>query len=59
MTIDGDNFGSMFSISTEKWWEYYWKFDMILYSSDNLAFITSSLDFYFIQFKSRRHQPRS
>lgn len=51
--MDSQNFGNSFSFPTEKWWELYWKTSAILFDEKNNEFITSSLDFHFLQFRSR------
>ncbi|XP_022169762.1 uncharacterized protein LOC111033375 [Myzus persicae] len=58
MTIEADKFGSIFSIPTEKWWEYYWKINVILYDTQKAEFASTNLDFHFIQYRSRnrKHQ---
>lgn len=56
MTLDADKFGSMFSFPTEKWWENYWKFKVIIYAEGRTEFVCANLNFYFIEFRSRNNK---
>lgn len=52
-----DKFINMYSMPTEKWWELYWKSNLILFDDKNNKFMISSFDIYFLQFRSRNRQP--
>jgi len=56
VSIDADKFGSEFSLSTDKYWEYYWKVNVVGYITDRIKFFITDLEFYFIQFRSRQRQ---
>lgn len=58
MTLDADKFGSVFSFPTEKWWENYWKFNVLLYAKGRKEFARVNLNFYFIEFRSRNNKQK-
>lgn len=53
MTLDEDKFGAMYSVPSEKWWEFYWILDVYFLDGRNELVISFKLKFYFIQFRSR------
>jgi len=58
ISLDMDKFGSMFSLPTEKYWEFYWKNRITIRTKENYGFLIGNLHFYFIQFRSRNRQPK-
>uniref|UniRef100_A0A2S2NHC9 Uncharacterized protein n=1 Tax=Schizaphis graminum TaxID=13262 RepID=A0A2S2NHC9_SCHGA len=58
ITLDAEKFGTMFSFPTEKWWENYWKFKILLFGKDRKEFARAILNFYFIEFRSRNNQQK-
>lgn len=50
--LDANKFGTMFSFPTEKWWEHYWKFKIMIFTKGGEVIYTC-IDLYFIEFRSR------
>ncbi|KAF0760602.1 Uncharacterized protein FWK35_00026488 [Aphis craccivora] len=58
ITLDADKFGSVFSFPTEKWWENYWKFKVVMYAEGRTELAYANSNFYFIEFRSRNNKQK-
>lgn len=56
VSLDVDKFGPAFSLSTEKYWDQYWKMYITVYTENKLKYLFLDIEFYFIQFRSQQRQ---
>lgn len=53
MTLDFEQFGNIFGMPTDKWWEKHWRMEGSATTYDNVLFTYFKIEFFAVQFRSR------